>query len=40
MAFALKELVGVALLFASVIGAGIPGASARTKAGRGGKGGT
>lgn len=39
MAFALKELVGVELLFASVIGAGIPGASARTKAG-GGEGGT
>lgn len=39
MAFALKELVGVELLFASVLGAGIPRASARTKAGAGGRAG-
>lgn len=35
MALALKELVGVELLFASVLGAGIRGASARAEAEKG-----
>lgn len=36
VAFAPKELVGVELLFASVLGAGVPGASARQRRGKGG----